>query len=414
MTSPLPPTIPRSLNPFRTLATYRNFRLFWIGQTISLVGTWMQTVAVGWTALELTDDAFLVGLVAAASTFPILILSLPGGLVADRSEKLRVIRIAQTLMLAEAVALWLLAVTGHLTFEWLLALSLFGGAMAAFEIPARQSLIVELVGKEDLPQAIGLNSTGFNLARVLGPSVAALVIARGGIAWTFGLNALSYLAVLIGLGMIRLPERRATSRHTGSPLDGMLEALRYVRDTPPLPMLLTLVTVFAILGVPVITLLPVVARDLLGLGADGYGALMASFGLGAVVGALGIAATGGGSERGGVFRWASYALPLLLVAFSFSRVPWVSGVLLFGVGLAMILNNALVNARLQALVPDGLRGRVLSLYVMVYVGGSPIGSFVSGAVARATDAAWAIGGGAMLILLFALWAFRRHPVLAAN
>jgi len=411
MTTALPP---RTLNPFRTLATYRNFRLFWIGQTISLVGTWMQTVAVGWTALELTDDAFLVGLVAAASTFPILILSLPGGLVADRSEKLRVIRIAQTLMLLEAVALWLLAVTGHLTFEWLLALSLFGGALAAFEIPARQSLIVELVGKEDLPQAIGLNSSGFNLARVLGPSVAAIAIAQGGIAWTFGLNALSYLAVLVGLGMIRLPERRATSRHPGSPLSGMLEALRYVRDTPPLPMVLTLVTVYAILGVPVITLLPVVARDLLGLGPDGYGVLMASFGFGAVVGALGIAATGGGPARGMVFRTASRSLPLLLIAFSLTRAPWLSGVLLFCVGLAMILNNALVNARLQALVPDELRGRVLSLYVMVYVGGSPIGSFLSGAVASATDAAIAIGGGAVLMLLFALWAFRRHPVLASH
>ena len=406
--------IPRSLNPFRTLAAYRNFRLFWIGQTISLVGTWMQTVAVGWTALELTDDAFLVGLVAAAGTFPILILSLPGGLVADRSEKLRVIRIAQALMLAETVALWLLAVTGNLTIHWLLTLTLFGGALAAFEIPARQSLIIELVGKEDLPQAIGLNSTGFNLARVLGPSVAALVIAQGGIAWTFGLNALSYFAVLIGLGMIRLPERRAAPRQAGNSLEGMLEALRYVRDTPPLPMLLTFVTVFSILGVPVITLLPIVARDLLGLGAGGYGFLMASFGAGAVVGALAIAATGGGPARGQVFRHASLALPVLLLAAVVARTPWLVGAMLFGVGLAMILNNALVNARLQALVPDELRGRVLSLYVMVYIGGSPIGSFISGAVARATDVAWAIGGGAVLMLLFALWAFRRHPVLAAS
>jgi predicted MFS family arabinose efflux permease len=404
----------RTLNPFRTLATYRNFRLFWIGQTISLVGTWMQTVAVGWTALELTDDAFLVGLVAAAGTFPILILSLPGGVVADRQEKLRVIRIAQTLMLLEAVALWALAVTGHLTIHWLLTLTLFGGTMAAFEIPARQSLIVELVGKEDLPQAIGLNSTGFNLARVLGPTVAAIVIAKGGIAWTFGLNALSYLAVLIGLGMIRLPERRAIPRAQLSTLEGMFEALRYVRDTPPLPMLLTIACLFSVFGVPVITLLPVVARDLLGLGPDGYGALMASFGLGAVAGALGIAATGGGKDRGGLFRLASHAFPLLLIAFAFVRHAWISGLLLFGVGLAMILNNALVNARLQALVPDELRGRVLSLYVMVYVGGSPIGSFLSGAVARETDAAWAIGGGAVLMLLFALWAFRRHPVLAAS
>ena len=408
------PPISRSLNPFRTLAKYRNFRLFWLGQTISLIGSWMQTVAVGWKALELTNDAFMVGLVSAASTFPILILSLPGGVVADRNEKLRVVRIAQALMLAEAAALWALSSTGHLTIHWLLTLSLFGGVLAAFEIPARQSLIVELVGKDDLRQAIGLNSTGFNLARVLGPGIAAVVIARAGVSWTFALNALSYLAVLVGLTMIRLPERRAVSRQTGGSLAGMREALRHVRDTPPLPMLLVIATVFSVLGVPVITLLPVVARDLLGVGADGYGALMACLGLGAVAGALGIAATGGGAERGKVFRAASFGFPVLLIAFSFVRHPVVAGVMLFGVGVTMILNNALVNARLQELVPDALRGRVLSLYVMVYVGGSPVGSFVGGWVARAAGVEWAIGGGAVLMLLFAVWAFRRHPLLSAH
>jgi predicted MFS family arabinose efflux permease len=411
MTAPLPS---RSLNPFRTLAKYRNFRLFWLGQTTSLVGSWMQTVAVGWTALELTNDPFMVGLVSAANTFPILLFSLPGGVVADRNEKLRVVRIAQALMLLEAAALWALSLTGHLTIGWLLALALFGGLLAAFEIPARQSLMVELVGKEDIAQAIGLNSTGFNLARVLGPSVAAVVIARFGISWTFGLNALSYLAVLVSLAMIKLPERRTAARAGVSPLEGMREAIRHVMTTPPLPMLLAIATVFSVLGVPVITLLPVVARDQLGLGADGYGALMASLGLGAVAGALAIAATGGGHERGKVFKVASFAFPLLLIAFALTHLPVLNGVILFAVGVTMILNNAIVNARLQELVPDAIRGRVLSLYVMVYVGGSPIGSFVGGWVASVAGVDWAIGGGAVLMLLFALWAFRRHPMLAAR
>jgi MFS family permease len=406
------PAASRSLNPFRTLAKYRNFRIFWLGQTTSLVGSWMQTVAVGWTALELTNDAFMVGLVSAAHTFPILIFSLPGGVVADRNSKLRVVKIAQALMLVEAAALWALAATGHLTIEWLLALALIGGVLGAFEIPARQSLMVELVGKEDLAQAIGLNSTGFNVARVLGPSVAALVIARLGVSWTFALNALSYLAVLVGLSMIRLTEQRAVPRPGVSSLDGMREAVAHVRTTEPLPMLLAIATVFSVLGVPVITLLPVVARDQLALGAGGYGALMASLGLGAVTGALAIAATGGGADRGKVFRAASFLFPVLLLVFAFVHQPVVAGLLLFAVGVTMIINNALVNARLQELVPDALRGRVLSLYVMVYVGGSPIGSFVGGWVARAVGVDWAIGGGAALMLLFALWAFRRHPALA--
>ena len=408
------PPLSRSLNPFRTLAKYRNFRIFWLGQTTSLVGSWMQTVAVGWTALELTNDPFMVGLVTAANTFPILIFSLPGGVVADRNSKLRVVRVAQALMLLEAAALWALSATGHLTIGWLLALSLVGGLLAAFEIPARQSLMVELVGKEDIAQAIGLNSTGFNLARVLGPSVAAVVIARLGVSWTFGLNAFSYIAVLVGLAMIRLPERRATSRSAVSSFEGMREAIRHVMTTPPLPMLLTIATVFSLLGVPVITLLPVVARDQLGLGADGYGALMACLGLGAVVGALAIAATGGGAERGKVFRTASFAFPVLLIAFALSHLPVLNGAILFAVGVTMILNNAIVNARVQELVPDGLRGRVLSLYVMVYVGGSPIGSFLGGWVASIAGVDWAIGGGAVLMLVFALWAFRRHPMLAAR
>jgi predicted MFS family arabinose efflux permease len=403
-----------SLNPFRTLAKYRNFRLFWFGQTTSLVGSWMQTVAVGWTALELTNDPFMVGLVSAANTFPILIFSLPGGVVADRNSKLRIVRIAQALMLLEAAALWALSATGHLTIEWLLALSLVGGVLGAFEIPARQSLMVELVGKEDLAQAIGLNSTGFNLARVLGPSVAAMVIAKFGVSWTFALNALSYLAVLVGLAMIHLPEQRLRPRTGVSPLDGMREAIAHVRDSPPLPILLAIATVFSVLGVPVITLLPVVARDQLGLGADGYGALMASLGLGAVAGALMIASTGGGKDRGKVFRVASFAFPLLLILFGLVHTPIVNGAILFAVGVTMIINNALVNARLQELVPDALRGRVLSLYVMVYVGGSPIGSFVGGWVARAYGVDWAIGGGAVLMMLFALWAFRRHPGLSAR
>lgn len=408
----LPPT--RSLNPFRVLAEYRNFRLFWTGQTISLIGSWMQQVAVGWTALELSNDPMLVGLAAAAGTLPILLFSLPGGVVADRTEKLRIVRIAQALMLLEATALWALAFTGHLTIGWLITLSLVGGTLAAFEIPARQSLIVELVPKHDLPAAIGLNSTGFNLARVLGPSISAVVIARGGVAWAFGINALSYFAVLVGLSMIRLTERRALSRNPGGSLAGMREAISYVRHTPPLPMLLLMATVFSFLGIPVLTLLPVIARDVLGMGAQGYGALMACIGLGAVAGALWIAATGGGARRGHTLRIASVAYPTLLVTVSLLKLPVMVGLLLFAVGTAMIVNNALVNAMLQELVADSLRGRVMSLYVMLYIGASPLGSFIAGAVAKGFGAQWAVGGAAALMLAFALWMFRRHPGLSAR
>lgn len=404
-----------SLNPFRTLVRYRNFRIFWTGQSISLIGSWMQQVAVGWLALELSNDAFIVGLVAAAGTLPVLLLSMPGGLVADRNDKLKVIRIAQTLMLCEATALWWLAWTGHLTIGWLIALASIGGTLAAFEIPARQALWVHLVDRQDLPKAIGLNSMSFNLARVLGPTVAAVIIAKLGIAWTFGINALSFVAVLIGLAMISIPpEVRDLDGARKSALEGILDAFRFVRATRPLPALMLVAMTFSVLGVPVITLLPVVARDLLGLGAEGYGALMASLGIGAMAGALAIAATGGGARRGRILRIASHAFPALLVAFSLLRVPQLNALLLFAVGITMIVNNALVNSRLQEIVPDAMRGRVMSLYIMVYIGGSPVGSFIAGALAKAFGTAWAIGGSAALMSVFAVWIFRREPALAAH
>jgi MFS family permease len=403
-----------SLNPFRTLIRYRNFRIFWTGQTISLVGSWMQQVAVGWLALELSNDPFLVGLVAAAGTLPILLFSLPGGMLADRADKLRIIRVAQALMLLEATALWWLAWTAHLTIGWLITLTSIGGLLAAFEIPARQALWVHLVAREDLPKAIGLNSMGFNLARVLGPSIAAVVIAKFGIAWTFGLNAVSFLAVLIGLAMLTLPASAREGDGAAQGLRaGLVEALHYVRNTAPLPALMLVAMVFSILGVPVITLLPVVARDLLGLGAEGYGALMASLGIGAMAGALAIAATGGGVRKGRTLYIASHLFPALLVLFALVRYVPLNGLLLFVVGITMIVNNALVNSRLQEIVPDALRGRVISLYIMVYIGGAPIGSFLAGVLARAFGTAWAIGGTAAAMLLFALWVFRREKALTA-
>lgn len=405
----------QSLNPFRTLIRYRNFRIFWIGQSISLIGSWMQQIAVGWLALELTNDPFLVGVVAAAGTFPILVFSLPGGMLADRADKLRIIRIAQALMLLEATSLWYLAWSGHLTFGWLIALTSIGGTLAAFEIPARQALWVHLVDREDLPKAIGLNSMGFNLARVLGPTIAAVVIAKAGIAWTFGINALSFLAVLIGLAMIALPPHVAELDGARKGMrEGLGEALRYVRTTRPLPALMLVASVFSILGVPVITLLPVVSRDLLHLGPEGYGALMATLGIGAMVGALGIAATGGGATKGRTLWWASHSFPALLLAFSLTRIVSLNGLLLFGVGITMIINNALVNSRLQEVVPDALRGRVMSLYIMVYIGGAPFGSFLAGTLAKAVGTAWAIGGLAAVMLVFAVWIFRREPALTAH
>ena len=408
-TSSPPPHAPsgKSINPFRVLLTHRNFRLFWIGQTLSLIGTWMQTMAQGWLALELTNNPFLVGLVVSIGSLPILVLSLPAGVLADREHKLRLVTIAQSLLLVEALVLWWLTYTGHITIEWLLILAAANGAISAIEIPARQAMMIELVGRDDLRDAIALNSSGFNLARIFGPGVAAAVIATAGISWCFGLNALSYFTVLVGLSRIRLPAWQPPLT-TGSPLHGMLEGLRYIRATKKVSTLIKFIAVFSVLGVPYITLMPVVARDLLGLDASGYGLLLSSLGLGGLSGALALAAIGSRVPRGKMLVGSAYMYAFLLIMFSLVRVAWLAYPILFVTGFSMVVTNAAANSMLQSYVIDQFRGRLMSVYSMISVGLSQVvGAFAAGAVASAVGVDWAIGGGAAIMLGFAMYAFRR-------
>jgi MFS family permease len=400
-----------SINPFRVFLRHRNFRLFLTGQTLSLIGTWMQSMAVGWLALELTNSAFLVGLVAAASSIPILIFTMPAGVMVDRSDKLRLVRLAQCAFLVDATLLWWLTYTHRITIGSLLGLAFISGLIAAVEIPARQSMFIDLVGREDLPDAIALNSSGFNLARVVGPGLAAVVIARLGIAWCFFLNAASFVLVLIGLFLIRLPKWVAQMTNE-SPWEGVREALRYMRDTPKVRALMLMVTVYSILGVPVLAMMPVVAREMFHMDAAGYGVLMSCIGIGGLTGALGLAALGNRASRMTLLVAASIAWPLLLLAFALTRVPWVAYVLLLGVGCTMILNGAIANGLLQGMVPDALRGRMMAAYGLVVVGlAQVVGALVAGTVAHAVGVAASIGGAAVLQLSYGIWAFLRQPEL---
>lgn len=400
-----------SINPFRVFLRHRNFRLFLIGQTLSLIGTWMQAMALGWLALELTNSAFLVGLVATASSVPILVFTMYAGAIVDRSDKLKLVKLAQLSFLADASLLWWLTYTHRINIVSLIALAFISGCISSVEIPARQSMFIDLVGREDLPDAIALNSSGFNLARVVGPGLAAAVIARLGIAWCFALNAASFVTVLIGLFMIHLP---AWKPHpfSVSPWEGVQQALRYMRDTPAVRALMSMVTVYSILGVPVVAMMPVVARDMFGLGAAGYGLLMSCLGIGGLAGALALAAVGYRISRIKLLIAASMAWPVLLLAFSFTHVPWIAYVLLLAIGCTMILNGAISNGLLQSTVPDELRGRMMAAYGLVVVGlATVVGAFVAGTVANLVGVAVAIGGAAVLMLLYGMWAFFRRPYL---
>lgn len=360
--------------------------------------------------MQLSNSALLVGVVAGASALPVLLLSLYGGVVADRHDKLKLVRIAQSLLLLQASTLWWFTASGHLTIHWLIALATVNGLISAFEIPARQSFIVELVGRDDLVDAIALNSAGFNLARVIGPSVAAIVIGTLGPKWCFALNSMSYLAVLAGLFMIQVPpwERVETGM---SPIQGLLEGFRYMRDTPLVSVLVRVVGVTAIFGMPFLAMMPVVARNVLHSGATGYGILLTCVGIGALIGALSLAGLGQRMARGKLFVWSTYGFSAGLVVFSLMHRLLPAAIMLVFVGFAMMVTGALANGLMQSIAPDELRGRVVSAYVFVAVGLVPIGSFISGALAHVIGVDWAIGGCAVIVFVSAVWAFQKYPAL---
>ena len=375
-------------------------------------------MAQGWLALELSNSALVVGVVASVGALPVLLFSMHAGALVDRSDRLRIVKITQAVFLLEAGALWAFTWTGHVNIPVLLALAFVQGTCAAIEIPARQSLIIQLVGREDLAPAIALNSSGFNLARVVGPAIGGLVIHAFGLAWCFGLNALSYFAVLAGLYMMHLPTVLAPPRRTSfiamarESTASAVSGFRYLMQPGTVRDLLGLVDIGAVFGGPYITLMPVMARDQLGLGADGYGGLLASVGVGGLIAALMLAGPATHWRKGRVLAISSIAFPVLLLIFSLVTNANAANMLLLFVGCSMIVFNAVSNHALQLLVPDEYRGRLMALYSLVVVGLSQVaGSLAAGAVARVTGVGWAIGGSAAITLTFALWTLRRAPAL---
>jgi MFS family permease len=404
-----------SYNPFRILVDQPNFRLFWIGQTVSLVGTWMQSMAQGWLALELSGSASFVGLVACAGSLPILLLSLHAGVLVDRVDKLRLVQVAQLVLLVEAAFLTWFVWSGRITTGWLLAFAALNGLATAFEIPGRQSLVVDLAGRGNLHEAIALNSSGFNLARIVGPAVGALVIRWAGLAGCFAVNTASYLAVLVGLSLIRLPAsaRGGAAPSPHSAAHGVREGMRYVARTRTVRALMVTVAVSSVLGTPYLTLMPVFARDVLGTGAGGYGTLLTSVGIGGLAGALALASLSRRLPRGRLLMVATLAFAALLVLFALTRSLHVAQGVLLLTGFAMIVTGALSNSLLQQLVPDALRGRVMALYSLVVVGlPLTVGALVGGRLAAAVGVPWVVGGGGAVVLLFTAVMFARTPELA--
>lgn len=374
---------------------HRNFRLFFFGQLVSLVGSWMQNLAQGWLIWRLSRSPWLLGVVGFAQFGPILLLGLFGGVAADRFDRHRLVLATQTGLLVQASLLTALTLTGLVKVWHVVVLAALQGAVNAFDMPARQSFLVRMVGKEDLGNAIALNSSIFNGARIVGPALAGLVTGWWGEGVCFLLNTLSFGAVLGSLLAMRLaPE--GSRRAPAGPWRQIAEGLRYAWNTPHVRALLALVTATSLFALPYSILLPAVAGGVLHGDARGLGLLMSASGLGSLAGALAMARRRGLKGLGKTAGLMSLFFGLGLLAFSLSTVFWLSAALLAAVGFCLMGQMAAVNTLLQGLVPDALRGRLISLYVVTFIGMAPLGSLVMGNLARSLGVQAVLAGGGIL------------------
>ncbi len=401
----------RFTSTFRALR-HRNFRLFWYGQLISLIGTWMQSAAQWWLVHRLTHSPMWLGIVGTATFLPVFLFTFLGGVAADRAPKRRIIVATQTAAMCLAFGLSILTFTGAVRVGWIVAFAFALGSVNAFDMPARQAFVIEMVGGEDLLNAVALNSSIFNAARVLGPAFAGIVIAWTGEATCFLLNGISFIPVIAGLLLMRLP---AWVPRTPRPvLHELKEGFRYVLATPRVRAILQAVAIASIFGMSYSIMLPIFADKILGKGARGYGLLMGAVGIGAVASALWLA---GRRTTRGTGRRITAGMGLFgvsLLAFSFSRNFYFSLLTLLLSGWGMITQLATSNTFLQTTTPNEIRGRTLSIYSFVLVGLAPIGSFLTGAVAQWLGAPTAVRMGGLITIAGALLFAFQTPKLRTS
>jgi len=384
---------------------HRNFQLFFGGQLISLTGTWMQAVAESWLIFRLTGSSALLGTTSFLTLVPVFLFATIGGTVADRRHRHRIILTTQTAAMLLTFVLAALTLGGRVQVWHVFVLATCLGIVNAFDIPARQAFIVEMVGREDLSNAIALNSTMVNGARIVGPAIAGVVVALVGEGWCFLLNAVSYIAVITGLLLMRVPPRpRPAARN--SALRETLEGFQFVARTAPVRALLLLLGVVSFAGMPYSVLMPIFAESILVSGSKGLGLLMAASGLGSLGGAVALATRSGVRGLG---RWVAIATACFggaLIAFSFSRSFWLSAAMLVPVGAAMIVEMAASNTLIQAMVPNVLRGRVMAVYSMMFMGMAPFGALFAGWLAERIGAPYTVAlGGSICIIAAAVFSF---------
>jgi len=387
---------------------HRNFQLFFSGQLISLTGTWMQTVAQSWLVYRLTGSSLLLGSVGFASQIPVFLMAPVGGMAADRFNRQRIVIATQVASMILAIVLALLTLT-HMVKVWqIFVLAALLGVVNAFDIPGRQSFLVDMVGREDLMNAIALNSSMFNGARVVGPAIAGILVAKIGEGWCFFANGVSYIAVIVGLLLMRVdcPARSKSD----SPLEDIIEGFSWVSHTGPIRALLLLLGVVSLVGMPYTVLMPVFADHILHGGAKALGILMGFTGIGALFGALTLALRTGIKGLGKLISICCAGFGVSLIAFAFSKLFWLSAFLLIPVGFFIMLQMACSNTLIQAMVPDALRGRVMAVYSMMFMGMAPFGALLGGALADRLGAPITVAVGGLASIVGAIWFGKQLPV----
>ncbi len=391
--------------------TYRDFRILWFGAFTSTVGTWMQKVAQSWLILELTESSFYLGLDDFLGQLPILLFTLIGGVIADRHDRRRLLIGSQYIQMATALTLAALVYWNLVTIWHILVLSFTAGLAQAFGGPAYQSLVPSLVEKKDLPNAIALNSIQFNLARVFGPLLAGVTLAAYGTAMCFGINGLSFFVVILALLLLDITHIRIRPAERKPILHDLKGGLSYVRSEPAIVALTVLAFLTTFLGLPLLTFMPIFARDIFGGGVERYSVMMSYSGAGAVIGALGVAWLGHFKRMGLTLLLVQLVFGLLVTAFALSRVGWLSYLLLFLDGAALLIVFSLTASLVQLNVPDQLRGRVMSIYMVAFRGGMPLGSLCGGYAASLSSAPFVLAINGALVSVVALYfLIRSHGV----
>jgi MFS family permease len=377
--------------------SFRDFRLFWFGQLISLSGTWMQSVAQGWLVYSLTKSPFYLGMVAAANALPILFFTLIGGVIADRFPKRNLLLITQGLSIIPALLLGTLTSLGIVTVWHVALVAFFLGTINAIDIPTRQSFLAEMVGRGHVVNAIALNSAAFNGARIIGPMIAGLAISYLGVPACFFLNAVSFIAVIIALAKMRIKgEIRTGSKGV---LSEFMEGIAFLRQSREIIHVILLISVFSLIGLPYISLLPVFAAEVFQRGAKGLGFLMSASGIGALSAALYIAAKGDIQNKTRFMSFASLCFSIALFVFSLLKIFSLSLVTIMFGGWGMVSYLAAANSYIQVAVPDELRGRVMSVYSFVFLGTVPIGNAIMGVVADSVGTTHAVTGAGILCII---------------